>query len=82
MKLIFQIIIAQIQQEAELLTEISKLEAGITQRDDLRPQFAKPLFPKRLLLQLDPVVVTDIPIPVNVASSVPAPPQLLGFPLG
>ncbi|KAH3869233.1 hypothetical protein DPMN_032395 [Dreissena polymorpha] len=29
-----------------------------------------------------PVVVTGIPIPVNVVSSVSAPPQLLGLPQG
>ncbi|KAH3804638.1 hypothetical protein DPMN_132927 [Dreissena polymorpha] len=34
------------------------------------------MFPKRLLLQPDPVVVTGIPIPVNVESSVSAPPKL------
>ncbi|KAH3880459.1 hypothetical protein DPMN_004373 [Dreissena polymorpha] len=33
--------------KAELLAEISKLEADITQWDDFLPQFAKPLFTKR-----------------------------------
>ncbi|KAH3853435.1 hypothetical protein DPMN_095958 [Dreissena polymorpha] len=69
---------AQDRFKAELLTEISKLEADITQWDDSLPQFAKPLFPKRLLLQPDPVV-TGMPNPFDVASSVPAPPQLFGL---
>ncbi|KAH3861285.1 hypothetical protein DPMN_024212 [Dreissena polymorpha] len=60
---------AQDRFKAELLTEISKLEADITQWDDLLSQFAKPL-------------VTGMPNPFDVASSVPAPPQLFGLPKG
>ncbi|KAH3808806.1 hypothetical protein DPMN_137165 [Dreissena polymorpha] len=73
---------AQNRFKTELLTEISKLEADISQWDDFLCQLAKPMFPKRLLLQPDPVVVTGIPIPVNVESSVSAPPKLLGLTQG
>ncbi|KAH3722394.1 hypothetical protein DPMN_065352 [Dreissena polymorpha] len=74
------------QMKAELASQISDLEADITRWvefpgiwSDFLPQFAKPLFPKRLLFQPDPVVVTGMPIPFDVASSVPAPPQSLGL---
>ncbi|KAH3882503.1 hypothetical protein DPMN_006443 [Dreissena polymorpha] len=77
----------QDQMKAELASQISDLEEDITRWEkfpgiwsDFLPQFAKPLFPKRLLFQPDPVVVTGMPIPSDVASSVPAPPQSLGLP--
>ncbi|KAH3725049.1 hypothetical protein DPMN_050878 [Dreissena polymorpha] len=77
----------QDQMKAELASQISDLEADITRWEecpgiwsDFLPQFAKPLCPKRLLFQPDPVVVTGMPIPSDVASSVPAPPQWLGLP--
>ncbi|KAH3815187.1 hypothetical protein DPMN_143709 [Dreissena polymorpha] len=75
------------QMKAELASQISDLEADITRWEefpeiwsDFLPQFAKLLFPKRLLFQPDPVVVTGMPIPSVVVSSVPAPPQSLGLP--
>ncbi|KAH3772653.1 hypothetical protein DPMN_173995 [Dreissena polymorpha] len=77
----------QNQMTAELASQISDLEAEITRWEefpgiwsDFLPRFAKLLFPKRLLFQPDPVVVTGMPIPSDVASSVPAPPQSLGLP--
>ncbi|XP_052239462.1 uncharacterized protein LOC127850461 isoform X4 [Dreissena polymorpha] len=77
----------QDQMKAELASQISDLEAEITRWEefpgiwsDFLPQFAKPLFPKRLLFQPDPVVVTGMPILSDVASSAPAPPQSLGLP--
>ncbi|KAH3824344.1 hypothetical protein DPMN_126179 [Dreissena polymorpha] len=77
----------QDQINAELASQISDLEADIIRWEecpgiwsDFLPQFAKPLFPKRLLFQPDPVVVTGMPIPSDIASSVPAPPQSLGLP--
>ncbi|KAH3833651.1 hypothetical protein DPMN_106964 [Dreissena polymorpha] len=42
---------------------------------------AKPLFPKRLLLQLDHVVVTCMLIPFDVASSILVPLKSQGLPL-
>ncbi|KAH3724700.1 hypothetical protein DPMN_050523 [Dreissena polymorpha] len=73
----------------ELVTEISGMEADVARREvlsgiwsDFFPQFAKVLFPKRLLLQPDPVIVTDMPIPFDVASSVIATLKSLGLPLG
>ncbi|KAH3834920.1 hypothetical protein DPMN_108253 [Dreissena polymorpha] len=76
----------QDQMKAELASQISDLEADITRWEefpgiwsDFLTQFAKPLFLKRLLFQPDPVVVTGMPIPSDVASSVPAPPQSLGL---
>ncbi|KAH3713912.1 hypothetical protein DPMN_073715 [Dreissena polymorpha] len=54
----------QDQMKAELASQISDLETEITRWEefpgiwgDFLPQFAKPLFPKRLLFQPDPVVV-------------------------
>ncbi|KAH3803150.1 hypothetical protein DPMN_156851 [Dreissena polymorpha] len=77
----------QDQMKAVLASQISDLEADITRWEefpgiwsDFLPQFAKPLFPKGLLFQPDPLVVTGMPIPSDVASSVPAPPQSLGLP--
>ncbi|KAH3887594.1 hypothetical protein DPMN_011612 [Dreissena polymorpha] len=77
----------QDQMKAELASQISDLEAEITRWEefpgiwsDFLPQFAKPLSPKRLLFQPDPVVVTGMPISSDVASSVPAPHQSLGLP--
>ncbi|KAH3737215.1 hypothetical protein DPMN_043797 [Dreissena polymorpha] len=77
----------QDQIKAELASQISDLEAEITRWEefpgiwsDFLPKFAKPLFPKRLLFQRDPVVVTGMQILSDVAPSVPAPPQSLGLP--
>ncbi|KAH3801818.1 hypothetical protein DPMN_155480 [Dreissena polymorpha] len=71
--------VSQDHERAQLEAQLSALEADVAQWDDFLPQVAKPLLPKRLLLQLDNMM-TSIPKPFNVASSVPAPPPLLGLP--
>ncbi|KAH3840695.1 hypothetical protein DPMN_114150 [Dreissena polymorpha] len=71
--------VSQDRERAQLEAQISALEADVAQWDDFLPQIAKPLLPKRLLLQPDNMM-TSIPKPFNVASSVPAPPPLLGLP--
>ncbi|KAH3818426.1 hypothetical protein DPMN_120050 [Dreissena polymorpha] len=73
--------VSQDRERAQLEAQISALGADVAQLDDLLPQFAKPLFPKRLLLQPNPVV-TGMPNPSDFASSVSAPPQLFGLPKG